>query len=70
MTALIVIGCVVLYLAAGYVTAWRGGKLGEEYDEELVGLCVTFWPVVLFGVILYWLLSDLPRKIFDKNRKR
>lgn len=70
MTALIVVGCVVLYLAAGYITAWHLAKINGEYDSEMVSICVLFWPVVLFCVLIWLITADLPRKIFNKTKKK
>lgn len=70
MTALIVIGCVVLYLAAGYAVAFFYGKINGKYDDELVGLCSAFWPVVLFGAIVWLLTIGIPNKIISKTKKK
>ena len=42
MKALVIIGCVVLYLAAGYITAWHLAKINGDYDTEMVAICVLF----------------------------
>lgn len=70
MKALVIIGCVVLYLAAGYITAWYLTKINGDYDTEMVSICVLFWPVILFGVLIWWITADLPRKIFNQFRKK
>lgn len=70
MKALIVIGCVVLYLAAGYTVACRCGKINGKYDDELVGICVAFWPVVLFAAIVWLLTIGIPNKIISKTKKK
>lgn len=70
MKTLVIIGCVVLYLAAGYITAWHCAKINGQYDAEMVGICVLFWPVIFFSVLIWRITADLPRKIFNKIRKR
>lgn len=70
MKALVIIGCVVLYLAAGYITAWHIAATEKGHDDELTYVCVLLWPVMLAASLIWLLASYLPRKIFDKIRKR
>jgi hypothetical protein len=70
MKSIVIIGCVVLYIAAGYITAWHCAKINGQYDGEMVFICVLFWPVILFSVLIWWITADLPRKIFNKFRKQ
>lgn len=70
MKAIVIIGCAVLYLAAGYITAFHCAKINGQYDSEVMYICVLFWPVIVFRVLIWWITADLPRKIFNKIRKR
>lgn len=70
MKTLLIIGCVAIYLAAGYITAWHCAKIDGQYDSEMMSICVLFWPVIFVAVLIWWITADLPRKIFNKIRKR
>lgn len=70
MKALVIIGCVVLYLAAGYITAWHCAKINGQYDGEMVSICVLFWPVIFVAVLTWKITCDIPKKIFDKIRMK
>ena len=70
MKTLLIIGCVVLYLAAGYITAWHWCRLVEDYGDGSILPATLCWPLMLSAGLLYLLFSYIPRKIFNKIRKR
>lgn len=70
MNTLVIIGCVVLYLAAGYITAWHWCRLLKDYEDGSILPATLCWPLMLSAGLLYLLLCYLPRKIFNKIRKK
>ncbi|MBQ3948946.1 MAG: hypothetical protein II661_00585 [Bacteroidales bacterium] len=70
MKTLDIIGYVVLYLAAGYITAWHFTRLFDDTEGECIPACTLFWPIVLFIGLISVITYYLPRKIFNKFRKQ
>lgn len=66
MKAIIIIGAIILYILTGSIISafMYKNKDIDRYEIEIIAV-VAFWPVVIYGKILLFLLLYIPKKIIE-----